>query len=245
MVDDLKSKEFLSALRKESEPEEGDDVTWTLQQNDKLPHQFFPNKNDPILPKNLNQVSQIKVNNVNNMNINIINSFPQQGDDLVQGMKKLNIRDSSSKSNAKRSKDLALNYYFGERPNKEDDLLTHEQIGFKNQVLFNQPNQSYGIDDSSNPMEPNSNYVMNSNQTEKYNINSQPYIPKSKQFAQMEPNNKNEVDDRLFKLNFAKSSNIPGKFFVIKSVDEANIIRVNYIYNNFYSQLITIYGVVQ
>ena len=179
------------------------------------------------------------------MNINIINSFPQQGDDLIQGMKKLNIRDSSSKSNAKRSKDLALNYYFGERPNKEDDLLTHEQIGFKNQVLFNQPNQSYGIDDSSNPMEPNSNYVMNSNQTEKYNINSQPYIPKSKQFAQMEPNNKNEVDDRLFKLNFAKSSNIPGKFFVIKSVDEANIIRVNYIYNNFYSQLITIYGVVQ
>ena len=245
MVDDLKSKEFLSALRKESEPEEGDDVTWTLQQNDKLPHQFFPNKNDPILPKNLNQVSQIKVNNVNNMNINIINSFPQQGDDLIQGMKKLNIRDSSSKSNAKRSKDLALNYYFGERPNKEDDLLTNEQIGFKNQVLFNQPNQSYGIDDSSNPMEPNSNYVMNSNQTEKYNINSQPYIPKSKQFAQMEPNNKNEVDDRLFKLNFAKSSNIPGKFFVIKSVDEANIIRVNYIYNNFYSQLITIYGVVQ
>ena len=125
MVDDLKSKEFLSALRKESEPEEGDDVTWTLQQNDKLPHQFFPNKNDPILPKNLNQVSQIKVNNVNNMNINIINSFPQQGDDLVQGMKKLNIRDSSSKSNAKRSKDLALNYYFGERPNKEDNLHTH------------------------------------------------------------------------------------------------------------------------
>ena len=245
MVDDLKSKEFLSALRKESEPEEGDDVTWTLQQNDKLPHQFFPNKNDPILPKNLNQVSQIKVNNVNNMNINIINSFPQQGDDLIQGMKKLNIRDSSSKSNAKRSKDLALNYYFGERPNKEDDLLPHEQIGFKNQILFNQQNQPYGIDDSSNPMEPNSNYVMNSNQTEKYNINSQPYIPKSKQFAQMEPNNKNEVDDRLFKLNFAKSSNIPGKFFVIKSVDEANIIRVNYIYNNFYSQLITIYGVVQ
>ena len=165
MVDDLKSKEFLSALRKESEPEEGDDVTWTLQQNDKLPHQFFPNKNDPILPKNLNQVSQIKVNNENNMNINMINSFPQQGDDLIQGMKKLNIRDSSSKSNAKRSKDLALNYYFGERPNKEDDLLTHEQIGFKNQVLFNQPNQSYGIDDSSNPMEPNSNYVMNSNLT--------------------------------------------------------------------------------
>ena len=245
MVDDLKSKEFLSALRKESEHEEGDDVTWTLQQNDKLPHQFFPNKNDPILPKNLNQVSQIKVNNVNNMNINIINSFPQQGDDLIQGMKKLNIRDSSSKSNAIRSKDLALNYYFGERPNKEDDLPTHEQSGFKKQVLFNQPNQSYGIDDSSNPMEPNSNYVMNSNQTEKYNINSQPYIPKSKQFAQMEPNNKNEVDDRLFKLNFAKSSNIPGKFFVIKSVDEANIIRVNYIYNNFYSQLITIYGVVQ
>ena len=64
-------------------------------------------------------------------------------------------------------------------------------------------------------------------------------------YLEPEPNNKNEVDDRLFKLNFAKSSNIPGKFFVIKSVDEANIIRVNYIYNNFYSQLITIYGVVQ
>ena len=140
MVDDLKSKEFLSALRKESEPEEGDDVTWTLQQNDKLPHQFFPNKNDPILPKNLNQVSQIKVNNVNNMNINIINSFPQQGDDLIQGMKKLNIRDSSSKSNAKRSKDLALNYYFGERPTgnnpKEEDIFNQDQMSFQNNMFF-------------------------------------------------------------------------------------------------------------
>ena len=225
MVDDLKSKEFLSALRKESEPEEGDDVTWTLQ-NDKTEHQTFLNKNEQILSKNFNQVSQIKVNNVNNMNINIINSFPQQSDELIQGMKKLNIRDNSSKSNSKRSKDLALNYYFGERPNKDDDLFNNEQIGFKNQILFNQQNKSYGIDDNANPMEHNDNFMMNSNQTEKYNINSQPYIPKRKQFSQMEPYNKNEADDGLYKLNFAKSSNIPRKFYVIKSVDEANIIRV-------------------
>ena len=74
------------------------------------------------------QASQITLHNVNNMNINIINQIPQQNDDIIQSMKKLNISNNNNKN---RSKDLALNYYFGERPSgntqslKEDDIFNH------------------------------------------------------------------------------------------------------------------------
>ena len=95
---------------------------------------------------------------------------------------------------------------------------------------------------------------------EKYNVNSQPYIPKNKDLnyyknAQLQPSQhqllpNTNVDNQLYKLNLSKSSNIPGKFYVIKSVDEANIIRVRNIYiylhiQHTYSQLVLTYGVVQ
>ena len=272
-MDSLKSKEFLSALRKESESEENEEDNWPLgeQTNEKS----VPPKTNPQIPsvltQNINPVGQLKVNNVNNMNINIINPFPQQTDDLIPAMKKLDIRDTSigtgatsnSNSNNKtnaNNKYLALHYYFGERPTgnnpKEEDIFNQDQMSFQNNMFF--PEQSMNNRNNNQNNIPPKNFGQNNNDNseeinygnfpiqgerqnlpnqftqppEKYNVNSQPYFPKNKQFN-FEPQvplgtsiKNSEVDDRLYKLNFAKSGNIPGKFYVIKSVDEANIIRV-------------------
>ena len=272
-MDCLKSKEFLSALRKESESEENEEDNWPLgeQTNEKS----VPPKTNPQIPsvltQNINPVGQLKVNNVNNMNINIINPFPQQTDDLIPAMKKLDIRDTSigtgatsnSNSNNKtnaNNKYLALHYYFGERPTgnnpKEEDIFNQDQMSFQNNMFF--PEQSMNNRNNNQNNIPPKNFGQNNNDNseeinygnfpiqgerqnlpnqftqppEKYNVNSQPYFPKNKQFN-FEPQvplgtsiKNSEVDDRLYKLNFAKSGNIPGKFYVIKSVDEANIIRV-------------------
>ena len=272
-MDSLKSKEFLSALRKESESEENEEDNWPLgeQTNEKS----VPPKTNPQIPsvltQNINPVGQLKVNNVNNMNINIINPFPQQTDDLIPAMKKLDIRDTSigagatsnSNSNKKtnaNNKYLALHYYFGERPTgnnpKEEDIFNQDQMSFQNNMFF--PQQSINNTNKNQKNIPPNNFPQKNNDNseeinygnfpiqgerqnlpnqftqppEKYNVNSQPYFPKNKQFN-FEPQvplgtsiKNSEVDDRLYKLNFAKSGNIPGKFYVIKSVDEANIIRV-------------------
>ena len=152
-MDSLKSKEFLSALRKESESEENEEDNWPLgeQTNEKS---VLPKTNPQIpsvLTQNINPVGQLKVNNVNNMNINIINPFPQQTDDLIPAMKKLDIRDTSigtgatsnSNSNNKtnaNNKYLALHYYFGERPTgnnpKEEDIFNQDQMSFQNNMFF-------------------------------------------------------------------------------------------------------------
>lgn len=291
-MDSLKSKEFLSALRKESESEENEEDNWPLgdQNNDKSD----PPKTSPQIPselkQNLNPVDQLKVNNDNN--INTINPFPQQTDDIVPAMKKLDIRDnnigtsgnSNSSSNNKtnsNNKYLALNYYFGERPTgnnpKEEDIFNQDQMSFQNNMFFPQQSMNNRNNNQKNVLDSPQNFGQNNNDnseeinygnipiqgerqnlpsqftqpSEKYNVNSQPYIPKSKQFN-FEPQmplgtslQNSEVDDRLYKLNFAKSGNIPGKFYVIKSVDEANIIRVRLIYIFYYSPLILIFGVVQ
>lgn len=276
-MDSLKSKEFLSALRKESESEENEEDNWPLgeQTNEKS----VPPKTNPqissVLTQNINPVGQLKVNNVNNMNINIINPFPQQTDDLIPAMKKLDIRDTSigtggtsnSNSNNKtnaNNKYLALHYYFGERPTgnnpKEEDIFNQDQMSFQNNMFFPQQSMNNRNNNKNNIQTPPKNFGQNNNDNseeinygnipiqgerqnlpnqftqppEKYNVNSQPYIPKNKQFN-FEPQvslgtliKNSEVDDRLYKLNFAKSGNIPGKFYVIKSVDEANIIRVRF-----------------
>ena len=158
------------------------------------------------------QANQITLNNVNNMNINIINQMPQQNEDIIQSMKKLNISNSTKKN---RSKDLALNYYFGERPSgntpslKEDDIFNHnyqkENNNYQNKEFFPQPNK----------LQTN-NYKMVFPQ-EQYNVNSKPFLPKNIQIG----SKVNEMDNKLYQMDYSKS----GRFFVIKSVDEANIIR--------------------
>ena len=158
------------------------------------------------------QANQITLNNVNNMNINIINQIPQQNEDIIQSMKKLNISNNTKKN---RSKDLALNYYFGERPSgntpslKEDDIFNHnyqqENNNYQNKEFFPQPNK----------LQTN-NYKMVLPQ-EQYNVNSKPFLPKNIQIG----SKVNEMDNKLYQMDYSKS----GRFFVIKSVDEANIIR--------------------
>ena len=155
------------------------------------------------------QASQITLHNVNNMNINIINQIPQQNDDIIQSMKKLNISNNTNKN---RSKDLALNYYFGERPSgntqslKEDDIFNHnyqqENNNYQNKEFFPLQNKTQ-----------TNNYKMVPPQ-ELYNVNSKPFLPKNIQIG-------NEVDNKLYQMDYTKS----GRFFVIKSVDESNIIR--------------------
>ena len=123
--------------------------------------------------------------------------------------------------------------------------------------LLNMQNNSNNISSniqSNNPINNNNNTpqrTANPNNTngviEKYNVNSQPYIPKNKdlnfyknpQLSQQQPSEQHlhqlqsqiqpnaDVDNQLYKLNLSKSSSIPGKFYVIKSVDEANIKRVS------------------
>lgn len=61
-----------------------------------------------------------------------------------------------------------------------------------------------------------------SNLPQNFNPLQQQQIPQS---FQME--NNEEVDNQLYKLNYAKSANIPGKFYVIKSIDDSNIMRVS------------------
>lgn len=285
-MDSLKSKEFLSALRKESESEENEEDNWPLgnQTNDKSETPKTSPQIPSELKQNLNPVDQLKVSNDKN-----INPFPHQTDDIIPAMKKLDIRDnnigtsanSNSNSNNKtnaNNKYLALNYYFGERQTgnnpKEEDIFNQDQMSFQNNMFFpqqsmnnrnnNQKNlldspQNFGQNNNDNPEEINYGNTQGERQNlpnqftqppEKYNVNSQPYFPKSKQFnfeSQMPLTSlqNSEVDDRLYKLNFAKSGNILGKFFVIKSVDEANIIRVRLIiYIFYYSPLILIFGVV-
>jgi hypothetical protein len=122
----------------------------------------------------------------------------------------------------------------------EQELLNeqqHQQPQSNFTSLFNVNDNNNNNNNTNNN---NSQRGDTSSLIEKYNVNSQPYIPKNKDLnyyknAQLQPSQhqllpSTNVDNQLYKLNLSKSSNIPGKFYVIKSVDEANIIRVRNIY---------------
>ena len=302
--------EFLNNLCKNSDSEDNEDVTWNQQDN------FIDNQSNPLKNKQMNNLEQ-------NQNSKVTSTLPNQ-DDIIPAFKKMNIRETSATKNKPRSKDLALNYYFGvgerqsnqngtnEDPfelsstnnnNKQQDATTYMQFNRNNFFQQNAPQQQqqsslpintntnntsqqleqellndqqqqqsnftslFNVNDNSNNNN-NNNQQSNSNSIiEKYNVNSQPYIPKNKDLnfyknaqllpqqstpthPQLQPQHQllpnTHVDNQLYKLHLSKSSNIPGKFYVIKSVDEANIIRVRlYIYLYTYSQLVLIYGVVQ
>lgn len=107
----------------------------------------------------------------------------------------------------------------------QDNALGNEDFGGNNlnMLMLQKKNMAQGdINDMKQPIG--------------YNINSQPFIPKKKQFEpnsqtpgqMLQPNmdNLNNADNQFFKLNYGKGGTTQGKFFVIKSVDESNIIRV-------------------
>ena len=130
----------------------------------------------------------------------------------------------------------------------EQELLNEQHQQQSNFTkLFNVNIDQTNNSSSNNNNQQSSINASNSNSIiEKYNVNSQPYIPKNKDLnfyknpqllsqqgtahPQLQPQHQllpnTNVDDQLYKLNLSKSSSIPGKFYVIKSVDEANIIRV-------------------
>ena len=294
--------EFLNNLQKNSDSEDNEDVQWSQQDN------FIENQSNLIKNNQINVPEQIQ---------NTKGTALLTQEDIIPAFKKMNIRDTSTNKSKQRSKDLALNYYFGvgerqgnqngnnEDPyelssssnNKQSDS-TYMQFNhnnfFQQTAVSQQP--TLGINNNSNNnkqqineqdiineqqqqqptnftsllnMQNNSNNIVsniqpnnnnnnnntpqraiNTNNTnrviEKYNVNSQPYIPKNKDLnyyknpqllqqppdqylhqlqSQIQPNA--DVDNQLYKLNLSKSSNIPGKFYVIKSVDEANIKRVS------------------
>lgn len=303
-MDTTKDKaEFLNNLQKNSDSEDNEDVQWSQQDN------FIENQSNLIKNNQTNVPEQIQ----NTKGTALLNQ-----EDIIPAFKKMNIRDTSTNKSKQRSKDLALNYYFGvgerqgnqngnnEDPyelssssnNKQSDS-TYMQFNHKNffqQTAVSQQQQpNLGLNGNSNNniqqineqdiineqqqqqtnnftsllnMQNNSNNIIsniqsnnnNNNNTpqrvtdtnntnrliEKYNVNSQPYIPKNKdlnyyknpQLLQQQPPDQHlhlqsqiqpnaDVDNQLYKLNLSKSSNIPGKFYVIKSVDEANIKRVS------------------
>jgi hypothetical protein len=294
--------EFLNNFQKNSDSEDNEDVQWSQQDN------FIENQSNLIKNNQINVPEHIQ----NTKGTALLNQ-----EDIIPAFKKMNIRDTSTNKSKQRSKDLALNYYFGvgERPgnqngnnedpyelsssnNKQSDS-TYMQFNHNNffqQTTVSQqqqPNLGLNSNNSNNNtqqineqdiikeqqqqptnftsllnMQNNSNNIIsniqsnnnnnnntpqraiNTNNTnrliEKYNVNSQPYIPKNKDLnyyknpqllqqppdqhlqqlqSQIQPNA--DVDNQLYKLNLSKSSNIPGKFYVIKSVDEANIKRVS------------------
>ena len=306
--------EFLNNLCKNSDSEDNEDVTWNQHDN------FIDNQSSNALKnKQMNNVEQIQNSKGTTTTTTAAAStstatLPNQ-DDIIPAFKKMNIRETSAnKSKQQRSKDLALNYYFGvgerqsnQNGNNEDpfetnnnkqqqqDATTYMQFNHNNffqqnvtQQQQQQQSTSLQINTNNNTtnntsqqleqellneqqhQQPQSNFTSlfnvndnnnNNNNTnnnsqrgdtgsliEKYNVNSQPYIPKNKDLnyyknAQLQPSQhqllpNTNVDNQLYKLNLSKSSNIPGKFYVIKSVDEANIIRVRiyiyiYIYNTY------------
>ena len=296
--------EFLNNFQKNSDSEDNEDVPWSQQDN------FIENQSNLIKNNQINVPEQIQ---------NTKGTALSNQEDIIPAFKKMNIRDTSTNKSKQRSKDLALNYYFGvgerqgnqhgnsEDPyelssssnNKQSDS-TYMQFNHNNffqQTAVSQQQPALGINNNSNNnnntqqiieqelineqqqqqptnftsllnMQSNSNNTISNIQPnntinnnnnapqginntnkiiEKYNVNSQPYIPKNKdlnyyknpQLLQYQPPDQHshqlqsqirpnaDVDNQLYKLNLSKSSNIPGKFYVIKSVDEANIKRVS------------------
>ena len=292
--------EFLNNLCKNSDSEDNEDVTWNQHEH------FIDNQSSNALKnERMNNVEQIQNSKGANTTTAASTSTATltNQDDIIPAFKKMNIRETSAnKSKQQRSKDLALNYYFGvgERQNNQNgnnedpfeqqqqDATTYMQFNHNNffqqnvtQQQQQQQSASLQINTTTNNtsqqleqellneqqhQQPQSNFTSlfnvndnNNNNTtnttnnnqrgdtsnsliEKYNVNSQPYIPKNKDLnyyknVQLQPSPQHQllpntnVDNQLYKLNLSKSSNIPGKFYVIKSVDEANIIRVRtYIY---------------
>ena len=176
---------------------------------------------------NLNNKNPLNVNNINQMNINIINQFPniqtKNNEELFNEMSKLSLSNNQNKKN---SKDLALNYYFGES-SINNNSNTKTNINSKNQIK----QQSNFIKDPNEGMnnKNNSTKIFNNNKLQdQINMESQPYYPKYRIMNMLNNQNKylNEINNNIYNHNNLSNSDIlPGKFFVIKSIDEANIIR--------------------
>lgn len=149
---------------------------------------------------------------------------------------------------------LAFNYFFGESNASEqetkDSFSQQSNQGFQPKHFYpqesNEPPQKipnideYNETNFEKEFNKEDNYMLN----EGYNKNINPNFqnmenPMSKgnpspQFnpSVQQPNiplafeHNEEVDNQLLRLNYSKGTNIPGKFYVIKSIDEANIMRV-------------------
>ena len=176
---------------------------------------------------NINNKNPLNVNNINQMNINIINQFPniqtKNNEELINEMSKLSLSNNQNKKN---SKDLALNYYFGESSiNNNSNSKTN--INNKNQIK-QQSNFFKDSNEGMNNKNISTNIFNNNKLQDQINMESQPYYPKYRIINMLNNQNKylNGLNNNFQKYNNLSNSDIlPGKFFVIKSIDEANIIR--------------------
>ena len=176
---------------------------------------------------NLNNKNPLNVNNINQMNINIINQFPniqtKNNEELFNEMSKLSLSNNQNKKN---SKDLALNYYFGES-SINNNSNTKTNINSKNQIK-QQSNFFKDSNEGMNNKNISTNIFNNNKLQDQINMESQPYYPKYRIMNMLNNQNKylNEINNNIYNHNNLSNSDIlPGKFFVIKSIDEANIIR--------------------
>jgi hypothetical protein len=99
--------------------------------------------------------------------------------------------------------------------------------------FFNNNNNEISGNDFRNMNNFNNEKINFNNNTNKNLILTQPYIPKKNRFENPNPNFQNQnfqninfQNQNLQNINIPSNNEIiPGKFFVIKSIDEANIIR--------------------
>ncbi len=119
-------------------------------------------------------------------------------DALTSNFSKLNLRPEG--------KDMAFNYYFGNKGDKSDDYEEKQKL--PEYVNVNVNNYNY-------------NYI-NSN-VEYYNSDNQ--------FGSQKPinMNKNNYDKMGYVMNTQVNPQPIARYFVIKSVDEDNIHKVDYI----------------
>lgn len=204
----------------------------------------------------LNSHLEVKnINNMNINIINQYQTHPNQ-EDLISNFARLNLRektDSAPKKIPKTNNGLAFNYFFGEDSgqNEEINQMENPQNYLMNKGYYIPKSQEtkgnlnleelkdYGktefgkTDFTKTEMQEYIPYsqmedqkYLNMNYSQGQPIQSQTGNYQFNMNPNMNPNMNEDADSQLYKLNYAKSGNIPGKFFVIKSIDESNVMRV-------------------
>ena len=230
----------------DEEDEDENEFNWLSKNNDKILNQKDNESKDNFNPISLLQKEPIS----NKKNINEENNLIEEMQKLnISNKPKTNISKdlvfnyyfgAGNNNNENKHSTLLKN-------NNENNILMNNNTiqgsrfmgmntmnsNLNKEDFFNNNNNEISGNDFRNMNNFNNEKINFNNNTNKNLILTQPYIPKKNRFENPNPNFQNQnfqninfQNQNLQNINIPSNNEIiPGKFFVIKSIDEANIIR--------------------